>query len=148
MLSGRPFRFTQAVEVRFRDLDALGHVNNAVYLTYFESARMAWWLHVTHRPDLRQMDMILARAEVDFRSPASYAEVLDVGVRCASIGRSSFTLEQAITERRTRRLVAEARKVLVHYDYAAGRSTPLSPELRGQLLDQDPDAVGSRGQKE
>ena len=89
MLTDRPFRFTHAVEVRFRDLDALGHVNNAVYLTYFESARMAWWMHLTHRTDLRRMDMILARAEVDFRSPAAYAEVLDVGVRCASIGRSS-----------------------------------------------------------
>ena len=140
MLSDRPFRFTHAVEVRFRDLDALGHVNNAVYLTYFESARMAWWLHLTRRSDLRGMDMILARAEVDFRSPAAFAEVLDVGVRCASIGRSSFVIEQAITERRTRRLVAEARKVLVHYDYAAGRSTPLTEEMRRQLLDQDPDA--------
>ena len=75
MLSERPFRFTHAVEVRFRDLDALGHVNNAVYLTYFESARMAWWMHLTHSTDLRRMDMILARAEVDFRSPAAYAEV-------------------------------------------------------------------------
>src|SRR6266568_4865885 len=140
MLSDRPFRFSFPVEVRFRDLDALGHVNNAVYLTYFESARMAWWLHVTHRADLRQMDMILARAEIDFRSPAAYAGVLEVGARCASIGRSSFVVEQAITERRTRRLVAEARKVLVHYDYAANRSTPISDELRRQLLDQDPDA--------
>ena len=140
MLTDRPFRFTHAVDVRFRDLDALGHVNNAVYLTYFESARMAWWMHLTHRTDLRRMDMILARAEVDFRSPAAYAEVLDVGVRCASIGRSSFVVEQAITERRTRRLVAEARKVLVHYDYAAGRSMPLTDEHRRQLLDQDPDA--------
>jgi len=140
VLSDRPFRFTHPVEVRFRDLDALGHVNNAVFLTYFESARMAWWLHVTRRTELKGMDMILARAEVDYRSPAAYPEVLDVGVRCASIGRASFVLEQAITERRTRRLVAEARKVLVHYDYAAGRSVPLTPEQRRQLLDQDPEA--------
>jgi acyl-CoA thioester hydrolase len=140
MLSDRPFRFTHSVEVRFRDLDALGHVNNAVFLTYLESARMAWYLHLTRRTELKGMDMILARAEVDFRSPASFAEVLDVGVRCASIGRTSFVVEQAITERRTRRLVAEARKVLVHYDYAAGRSVPLTEEMRRQLLDQDPDA--------
>ena len=62
MLSYRPFRFTHAVEVRFRDLDALGHVNNAVYLTYLESARMAWYLHLTRRTELKGMDMILARA--------------------------------------------------------------------------------------
>jgi acyl-CoA thioester hydrolase len=147
MLSDRPFRFTHTVEVRFRDLDALGHVNNAVYLTYFESARMAWWLQLTRRSDLRQMDVILARAEVDFRSPAAYPEVLDVGVRCASIGRSSFVVEQAIHERRARRLVAEARKVLVHFDYAAGRSTPLPDERRRQLLEQDPEAVDHGGSK-
>jgi acyl-CoA thioester hydrolase len=130
MLSDRPFRFTHTVEVRFRDLDALGHVNNAVRLS-----------------DLRQMDVILARAEVDFRSPAAYPEVLDVGVRCASIGRSSFVVEQAIHERRARRLVAEARKVLVHFDYAAGRSTPLPDERRRQLLEQDPEAVDHGGSK-
>lgn len=135
----RAFRFAFPVEVRFRDLDALGHVNNAVYLTYLESARMAWWLHVTGRADLSGMDMILARVEVDYRSPVSYGESLEVGVRCVSIRRSSFVLESAITERGTGRLVAEARKVLVHYDYAAGRSVPLSEEMRQRLLAQDPD---------
>ena len=53
------FRFRYRLEVRFRDLDALGHVNNAVYLTYLESARIAWWMHVTARHDLRALDMIL-----------------------------------------------------------------------------------------
>ncbi len=139
MLNGYRFRFP--VEVRFRDLDALGHVNNAVFLSYLESARIAWWLHVNRRSDLRGMDMILARVEIDYRSPVAFGESLEVGVRCASIGRSSFVLESALTEPRSGRLVAEARKVLVHYDYAAGRSTPVPEELRRKLLAQDPEAV-------
>jgi acyl-CoA thioester hydrolase len=133
------YRFTFPAEVRFRDLDALGHVNNAVYLTYFESARMAYWLHATGRKDLSSMDVILARAEIDYRSPVGYGDVLEVGVRCASVRRSSFVLEQRIVERTGGRLVAEARKVLVHYDYAAGRSQPLSEDLRQRLLAQDPE---------
>jgi acyl-CoA thioester hydrolase len=137
------FRFSWPVEVRFRDLDLLGHVNNAVYLTYLESARIAWWMHATRRPDLAGLTMILARAEVDYRSPAEFAEALDVGVRCASLGRSSFALEFRIEEHKTRRLVAEARKVLVHYDYAAKRSTPLPPDLRQMILALDPDAKQS-----
>lgn len=135
-----PYRFSFPVEVRFRDLDALGHVNNAVYLTYLESARIAYWMRVTGRSELRELDIILARVELDYRSPVAYGETLELGVRCASMRRSSFVMEFEAVERRTRRLVAEARKVLVCYDYAAGRSRPIPPELRQQILAQDPDA--------
>lgn len=134
-----PARFTHPIEVRFRDLDALGHVNNAVYLTYLESARIAFWLHVTKRSGLDALDMILARVEIDYRSPLSYGEAVDVTVRCASMRRSSFVLEFAAVERSAGRLVAEARKVLVHYDYAASRSLALPAELRDLLRAQDPD---------
>jgi acyl-CoA thioester hydrolase len=134
------FRFTLPVDVRFRDLDALGHVNNAVYLTYLESARLAWWFQVTGREGLSALGMMLARVEVDYRAPIALGQSLEVGVRCASIGRSSFTLEFRIEEPQVRRLLAEARKVLVHYDHQAGRSLPIPPELRERLLAQDPEA--------
>ena len=133
------YRFTYPLQVRFRDLDALGPVNNAVYLTYFEAARMAYWMHVNGRTDLSGMNMILARAEVDYRAPVGYGDELEVGVRCVSVKRSSFVLEQALVERRGGRLVAQARKVLVHYDYAAGRSIPLTEDQRQLLMKQDPD---------
>jgi acyl-CoA thioester hydrolase len=133
------FRFRFPIDVRFRDLDALGHVNNAVYLTYLESARIAWWMHVTSRRDLAALDMILARVELDYRSPVGYGESLEVGVRCASVRRSSLAVESVISARGDGRVVAESRKVLVHYDYAAQRSRPLPEELRQKLLAQDPD---------
>ena len=62
-----------------------------------------------------------------------------MGVRCASIRRSSLVLDQAIVAAGDERLVAEARKVLVHYDYAAGRPVPLPESLRQKLLAQDPE---------
>lgn len=127
------FAFRTSVRVSFRDLDALGHVNNAVYLTYMESARLAYWMEVTSKTSLREMDIILARAEVDFRSPASYGENLVVGVRVATLGRSSFTMEFRIVETPSGRLVAEARKVLVYYDYTAGRSAALPADVRNRL---------------
>jgi len=134
------FRFTRELEVRFADMDSLGHVNNAVYLTYFEQVRMAYWMHVTGRRHLRDMDMILARAEVDFRSPLAHPETVEIGCACASIGRTSFVLEQDMHERKSGRLVAEARKVLVHYDYAMGRPRPIGEDLRRMILAQDPEA--------
>jgi acyl-CoA thioester hydrolase len=133
------YRLVLPVEVRFRDLDAIGHINNVVYLTYMESARIAWWVRVTGRPDFRDMTMILARTEIDYRAPATYGDRLEVGVRCASMRRSSFVLEFRIEEPGSARLVAEARKVLVHYDYAAARPTPIPADLRERIKAADPD---------
>ena len=82
--------------------------------------------------------MILARVELDYRSPVGYGESLEVGVRCASVRRSSLTVDSAIAAG-DGRVVAESRKVLVHYDYSARRSRPLPEELRQRLLAQDPD---------
>jgi acyl-CoA thioester hydrolase len=135
------FRFRYPIDVRFRDLDAIGHVNNAVYLTYFEMARIAYWLHVTHRTQVKDLDMILARAEVDYRSPLAFGESIEVGVGCTSLGRSSFVLEFDAHERTSRRLVAECRKTLVYYDFIAGAKKPLTDEIRAFLLAQDPEAA-------
>jgi acyl-CoA thioester hydrolase len=135
------YRFRYPMEVRFRDLDTLGHVNNAVYLTYLESARIAWWMHVTARDGLSGLNMILARVEVDFRAPVEFGARLEIGVRCASVRRSSFVVESAIVDSGRGRIAAEARKVLVHYDYAANRSSLLPEELRQKLLAQDPDLL-------
>jgi acyl-CoA thioester hydrolase len=132
-------RFSVPIEVRFRDLDAIGHVNNAVYLTYVETARVAWWLHVTGRAGIRAIDIILARVEVDYRSPVVLGEALDVAVRCVSMRRSSFTLELRITERGSGRAVAEARNVAVYYDYDSKKSVPIPDEIRRKIRAQDPD---------
>ena len=129
------FDFVHRETVRFRDVDSMGHVNNAVFLTYIEEARIAYLLPF----GAEVTNMILARVEIDYRSPLSYGEALDVTVRCASMRRSSFVLEFKATERAAGRLVAEARKVLVHYDYGASRSLALPPELRDLLKAQDPD---------
>ena len=134
------FRFVHDVDVRFRDLDAIGHVNNAVYLTYFESARLAWWLHTTRRDGVGSLDMILARAEVDYRSPLGWPASLRIGVGCTSIGRSSFVCEMDMHERTRGRLVAESRNVLVYFDHREGRSRPVPDDIRKMLLEQAPDA--------
>jgi acyl-CoA thioester hydrolase len=139
VLSAR-FRFRYVEVVRFRDLDSLGHVNNAVYLTYFESARIAYWLHTTKRTGLR-------RAGHDPRprgdrlplAPRLRRVGRDLGGRHFA-GRSSFVLESDMHERASGRLVAGSRKVLVYFDYAAGKSAPIPDGLRALILAQDPEA--------
>jgi acyl-CoA thioester hydrolase len=131
--------FKISIDVRFRDLDAIGHVNNAVYLTYIESARVAYWLYVTGRTGVDAVDIILARAEVDYRSPVVLGETIEVTVRTLSMRRSSFVLGFTLTERGTGRVVAEAKNVAVYFDYAAGRSQPIPKEIRERIRAQDPD---------
>jgi acyl-CoA thioester hydrolase len=122
------------IDVRFGDSDAMGHVNNARYLTYCESARVDYWERVTGRPFAivthgAAESMILADIKIAFRSPAFVGEVLTVESRVGRLGRTSFTLEHRITapesDRGHARLVAVAEAVQVLYDYVSERPLPL-----------------------
>lgn len=121
------------IEVRFRDMDSMGHVNNAVYFTYFENARIAYWRAVPAIRSRRSLDYILARAECDFRSPATAEDALACLVRVSSFGRSSFTFEYLLRDGRSGRAVAEGRTVQALYDYALRKTRPLDPALRAAI---------------
>lgn len=132
------------VEVRFRDLDAMGHVNNAVYLTYFEQARLAFWraIHPGGAPDEAidpaQIGFVLARAECDYASPVRLGERLLVGCRAGDFGTSSFAFDYRIVAAGGSvdaevRLVASGRTVQVTWDWASGTKIPVSDELRKRI---------------
>jgi acyl-CoA thioester hydrolase len=127
------WRVEHELEVRFRDCDPMGHVNNAVYLTYLEAARFAWWRSAFGPLGLKEHGFIVARVEIDFRKAALPGDRLLVRLRVEGMGKSSFTLGYEILNARTRELVAEARSVQVAYDYERARSVPLSDELRARL---------------
>ncbi len=127
-MDGFPFVYRE--DVRFRDLDGMGHVNNAVFHTYMESARIAY-LEAQGAGSNPQAALILARMEVDFRSPISLGERVEVGVRPARLGTRSFDLEYEV--RANGRLAAEARSVLVGYDYTRGESVEIPAEWREWL---------------
>jgi acyl-CoA thioester hydrolase len=124
--------FDHEIEVRFRDCDAMGHVNNAVYLTYLEQARFAYWQRVVGQAGMPR-NVILARVECDYRAPATMGDRLIVQMRIAAVGRSSFTVEYEIVNARTRAQVATARSVQVMYDYETGRSVPIPDDIRARL---------------
>jgi acyl-CoA thioester hydrolase len=129
--------FTHRVDitVRFADTDAMGHVNNAKYLTYCEIARIRYWTDVTAEPIALGTEgaesLILAEARITYRAPAFHGEVVTVETRATRIGRSSFTLEHrllACVKGDEPRLVAVSESILVRYDYATSVPVPLSPE--------------------
>jgi acyl-CoA thioester hydrolase len=118
---------------RFRDTDAMGHINNAVYVTYLEVARQQYWRALSAGDDYRRVPFILAGVHVDFRSEALVNEVLEIGIRCDWIGTKSFAFGYQIREKVTGRLVVEATSVQVCYDYAAKRSIEMPADLRATL---------------
>jgi acyl-CoA thioester hydrolase len=120
------------IEIRWRDLDAYGHVNNAVYLTYLEEARDEW-LTGALASDGDAWDYVIARVAVDFRRELRQEDDRVIA-RCAlaSLGTSSLrTREELLTI--AGELAAEAEAVLVARDRATGRGRPLSERERTAL---------------
>ncbi len=131
---------THRLQVRFRDCDPLGHVNNAVYLTYLEQARFNLWraqlgFQAKSAADAgpRGIGFILARVECDFRAQAKYGDDLDVKLSLGEFGRSSFTYTYDIVNSTTGQLMAGAKTVLVWFDYDAQKPTPIDDETKAKL---------------
>ena len=125
------FRVATPIAVRFRDMDGMGHVNNAVFLTYFEVARAHYWRTALGEEEMTRLrTYVVARAEVDYRSPVTLSDDLVCHVRVASFGRHSFAMDYLMIEKKSGRIVAEGRTVQAMYDYQAGRSRPLDDTLK------------------
>lgn len=132
------FRFSTSVEVRWRDLDAMNHVNNAVYFTYLEQARVHYMRARGLIPDMPSgVGFILAEASCQFESPLTLGERATIHIRVSDLGRSSFVFVYRI-EGEDGRLAAEARSTQVCYDYENGRAIALSDAWREAILTFEP----------
>ena len=116
-------RYQSKQYVRWDDLDAFGHVNNAVYLTYAQEARFAW---------SGILEMVVARAEVDFIAPIYDGDTfLDIELWVSAIGNSSFTMTYELKMKGE--LVARVKTVQVTVDMGTKKSSPISDEQRAFL---------------
>jgi acyl-CoA thioester hydrolase len=122
------------LDVRFRDIDAFGHVNNAVFSTFAEQARVQYLLDVIGAPDgFERMPLILARLAIDFRSPIQLGERVTVESRVDRIGLRSIAMSHRIGAGPQGRLAADVHSVLVTYDYAAARPMPVPADWRDRI---------------
>ena len=120
------------IEIRWRDMDAFGHVNNAVYLTYFEEARDEWMEKVIG-PSSDVWDFVLARVAVDFRHELNQSDdQVVVTVRLVKIGTSSITTREQLA-RRDGVVAAEAESVMVSRDRDSVKARPLTEAERAAL---------------
>ncbi len=134
------FKVWVTIPVRWGDMDALGHVNNALFFTYCESARIRYF-EVVGLDDFREHDRQgpgLVTAMCNFRRQVHYPATLEVGARATRLGSKSFTLEYEIFPQGSDEPVADGSSVAVWVDYAASKALPLPDALRERIhaLDQ------------
>jgi acyl-CoA thioester hydrolase len=117
-------------EILFRDLDALGHVNNVAFIAFLEDARVQYWKTLRRELSAKRIDFILAEITCRYHSPAHFGETLVVGIRAADLGHKSFRFVYRMEDKATGRLVVEGSSVQVMYDYERGQSIPLDDPTR------------------
>jgi acyl-CoA thioester hydrolase len=127
------FRHRTRVEVRFRDLDAFGHVNNAVTTSYVEHGRISYFRDVLEVDPVGVMPLILAMIQVDYEAPIVFGGGVEIAYRMDWIGRTSLAMSHHLADSDDGRTLARARSVLVAYDYAAEQPMPVPEDWRMTL---------------
>ena len=127
--------FSHRIEVRFRDCDSFRHVNNAVYLTYFEQARIVMgetlgWRRVL---DEAGVSLILAHTSCDYKAQLVFGDEVEIRASVVGIGRRSFTSQFDAHRVRDDALAARGRSVQAVFDYATGKTAPIPDALREKL---------------
>jgi len=122
--------FVAPITVRWRDLDAFNHVNNANYLTYLEEARLQWlqplrdWSDTSNSP-------VLAASEVNYRQPITWPASLQVELRCVHLGNSSLALAHRIVDAAdSSRLYSDGKVVMVWVNPATGKPVAIPQLIR------------------
>jgi acyl-CoA thioester hydrolase len=139
------FRHRTLIEVRFRDIDALGHVNNAVFFSYVEHARVRYFAEVLGLDVTQRFPLILARLAMDYSAPILLGEPVEVASRADWIGRTSFAMSHRLTAGPDRHQVARCDTVIVAYDYGVARPMPVPDEWRAAMVAHEGRDLQRRG---
>lgn len=130
------FQYATPIDIRFADMDAFGHVNNAIYLTYFEHARAGYWKEVVQW-NWKALGIILARAEIDYIKQLTVRDRAKVYVRTSRVGNSSFDVQYvlvSIQENGEETWVAKGMTTCVAFDYQTQKPTPIPEPQRSAML--------------
>lgn len=130
------FHFYHPIEVRYGDLDPQGHLNNAKHLTYFEQARIEYWIKMgffTKDQSFMEIGVIVADVHITYLEPVYFGQNIKVGVRVAKLGTKSMTWEQNIIDADTDRELARGELVIVAYDYKQEKTIAIPQEWREKI---------------
>lgn len=134
MISG--FKFRTPITTRFNDFDIFGHANNAVYLTYFEMARSAYWNEII-KWDWDGMGIIIAKAEVLFLKPILLDDRIQAYVRTSKVGTTSFELEYTLTKGigEDEQICTTGSTVCVSFDYKKNEKALIPADQLSRMIE-------------
>lgn len=142
------FHTLYTTQVQWGEMDAFGHVNNAVYFRYFESARIRYFADIGYL-DLKQsagIGPILHSTQCRFRLPLTYPDEITVGVRVSELQPDRFLMVYRLVSARHQRIGAEGYGLIVNFDYQQKQKAPLPEELRLVIIARDqPQILSGRG---
>ncbi|MGZ6143774.1 MAG: acyl-CoA thioesterase [Myxococcales bacterium] len=125
---------TIELPVQWGDMDSFGHVNNVVYLRWFESARITYFERAGILAGMPDVGPIQARQVIDYRLPLTYPDRLLVSTTVTKLGNTSFTMGLRLrSHANDRAIAAEGEAVIVMVDYRNGRKVPLGDALRASI---------------
>ncbi len=126
---------TTHIQIRFSDVDKLGHVNNAFYLSYIELARMKYFEEIAGGINWENEGVIVARAEMDYRAPVLLADKIYVNTWCSRIGNKSFDLSYTLFKsgKSGDTEALHAKTVMVCFNYQTQKSFPVPAKWREWL---------------
>ena len=125
-------KFSYRVPVRFHDLDVMGHAHHTLPVIYFEEARAAYWREVVGRPNVQDIDYVLAEIRVQFKQRILYPATLTVRTGVTHLGNASFTMAYELANEEGA-ILATGESVQVMFDYQSGRAMRMPAESRTRI---------------
>jgi acyl-CoA thioester hydrolase len=127
-------KVVEHLQVRFRDIDAMGHVNNAVFFTFFEEGRSAFLKQVFHVVDPVEYPFILARMSCNYLKPVKLGDRLAVHLWIGEVGTKSFVFKYNVVDRHDEeKIYARGESSMVLFDYRENRTVPMTPDFLSKL---------------
>lgn len=130
------FNHFDSIQVRFNDIDGLGHVNNAVQAEYFDFGRMRYFERLTGGPiKWKEFAMVIASTYTDFNAPIFLKEDVVVKTKIRKLGEKSLKMVQVLADSNTGEIKSTCKSVMVAIDFTTGKSVVLSGDIRKLIED-------------
>ena len=132
------YTVVEEIPIRWGDMDARGHVNNMIYLRYFESSRIALFrnLNLYEEPTQIKVGPILSFQSCKYKTPLTYPDIIHIGAKIETIEGSKIIIKHAIVSKKLNRIVAEGDAHLIWYDYE-NQKRAVIPDNISQKCDSD-----------
>lgn len=136
--STEQFRHRSDVQIRFNDIDILGHVNNTVYFSFYDTGK-AYYFNAVRRGQMnwQEVDTVIANVNCAYISPIIFGEKIEVYTRCEAIHDKSFLLRQMLVNKETHEIKSVCETVMVSYDRATKKSCSVPQDWRRQFCEYE-----------